>query len=107
MVMVTEHVEFMNEISSINYGDGPTHILHAVEHVEFMKTLEEDARERGERRKEREAQGRDHKKRGNTAGQFENAVTEFSVALRHTPWDISLYTNRAQTQTTKIKMCRH
>ena len=75
-----------------------------------MKTLEEDARERGERRKEREAQGRDHKKRGNTAfraGQFENAVTEFSVALRHTPWDISLYTNRAlvcQTQSTKIKL---
>ena len=74
-----------------------------------MKTLEEDARDRGERRKEREAQGRDHKKRGNTAfraGQFENAVTEFSVALRHTPWDISLYTNRAlvcQTQSTKIK----
>ena len=63
-----------------------------------MKTLEEDARERGERRKEREAEGREHKRRGNEAfraGQFQSAAEEFSVALRHTPWDTSLYTNRA------------
>ena len=64
----------------------------------FMKTLEEDARERGERRKEREALGREHKRRGNEAfraEQFDTAVEEFSAALKHTPLDISLHTNRA------------
>ena len=63
-----------------------------------MKTLEEDAKERGERRKERESKGREHKRRGNglfRAGQYDNAVDAFSMALYYTPWDVSLYTNRA------------
>lgn len=65
---------------------------------EFLKTLEEDARERGERRKEREMKGCEHKKNGNMsfrAGQYDNAIQEFTLGLEHTPWDISLYTNRA------------
>ena len=80
--------------------------MHTAEQLELLKTLEEDARERGERRKEREAQGKEHKKRGNEsfrAGQFETAVKEFSVALEHTPWDISLYTNRALVRLLNIK----
>ena len=52
----------------------------------------------GERRKERESRGREHKKSGNTAfrsGQYSDAVEQYSHALKHTPWDVSLYTNRA------------
>ena len=62
-----------------------------------MKNLEEDARERGERRKEREIEGREYKRRGASFrdGQYDSAVEEFSVVLKHTPWDVSLYTNRA------------
>jgi hypothetical protein len=64
----------------------------------FLQSLEEDARERGERRKEREARGKEAKKKGNKAfkvGDYESAVQYFTEGIRETPWDITLYTNRA------------
>ena len=76
----------------------PQSLSHSTHTEGFLKSLEEDARERGKRRREREAKGREHKKKGNTlfrAGQYEASVEEFSTALKHTPWDVSLYTNRA------------
>ena len=48
--------------------------------------------------RERERKGREHKKSGNVSfrgGQYGTAVEEFSQALKHMPWDVSLYTNRA------------
>ena len=68
------------------------------EQAEFLRSLEEDARERGERRKEREKRGKEAKKRGNAAfknGGFEKALECFTEAIEETPWDLTLYTNRA------------
>ena len=66
---------------------------------EYLRALEEDAKERSERRKAKEKLGKEHKRLGNTAfkrGDFEAAITAYSEAIREMPWDITLYTNRAQ-----------
>lgn len=68
------------------------------EQAAFLRTLEEDARERGERRKEREKKGKEAKKKGNQAfkeGNLERAVEWFTEGIKEAPWDITLYTNRA------------
>ena len=65
---------------------------------DFLRSLEEDAKERAERRKEREARGKEAKKKGNRvfkAGDFEGAVRCFTEGIKEAPWDITLYTNRA------------
>jgi len=65
----------------------------------YLKALEEDAKERSERRKAKEKLGKEHKKHGNTAfkqGDFETAIGSYSEAIKQTPWDVTLYTNRAQ-----------
>ena len=49
--------------------------------------------------------GREHKKSGSVSfrgGQHETAVKEFSQALKHMPWDVSLYTNRALVRMSTI-----
>ncbi|XP_065883207.1 tetratricopeptide repeat protein 12-like [Dysidea avara] len=65
----------------------------------FCKALEEDAKERAERRKEKEKIGKEFTKSGNTAfkqGDFEAAVISYSEGIKQMPWDITLYTNRGQ-----------
>ena len=72
-----------------------THLLHT---AEFMRAVKEDAKEREKNRKERETLGREFKNKGNEAfrsGQHKSAVDFYTQALRYTPWDISLYTNKA------------
>lgn len=64
----------------------------------FLHSMEEDARERGERRRERERRGKEAKRKGNKAfkkGDLQSAVECFTEAIREMPWDITLYTNRA------------
>lgn len=64
----------------------------------FLRSLEEDAQERAERRKEREERGKEAKKKGNKAfkeGDFGSAVQCFTDGIQQAPWDITLYTNRA------------
>ena len=66
---------------------------------EYLRALEEDARERSERRKAKEKMGKEHKKLGNTAFKrrdFQGAITSYSEAIQQMPWDVTLYTNRAQ-----------
>ena len=66
---------------------------------EYLRVLEEDAKERSERRKVKEKLGKEHKRLGNTAfkqGDFEAAITSYSEAIQQIPWDVTLYTNRAQ-----------
>ena len=61
--------------------------------------MEQDADERAKRRTERETKGRELKGEGNAAfrsGQYDIAVARYAAALENTPWDTSLYTNRAQ-----------
>ena len=73
--------------------------------AEFCHALEEDARERGERRKEREVKGKAKKKRGNEAfrrGEYASSIEHFTEAIAQTPWDISLYTNRALVGCTSL-----
>ena len=65
----------------------------------FCESVEQDASERAERRLEREKKGRELKGAGNAAfrsGQFDTAVERYSSAIERTPWDATLYTNRAQ-----------
>lgn len=65
---------------------------------DFLRSLEEDAKERADRRKEREARGKEAKKKGNRAfkaGDFEGAVRCFTDGIKEAPWDLTLYTNRA------------
>ncbi|XP_064393064.1 tetratricopeptide repeat protein 12-like isoform X2 [Halichondria panicea] len=65
---------------------------------ELCRSLEEDAQERTERRREREAAGRKWKSKGAGAfkrGDMEEALDCYSKALEETPWVITLYTNRA------------
>ena len=53
---------------------------------------------RGERRKQKEAAGREWKRKGTLAfrrGKLEEAINCYSKAIQETPWVISLYTNRA------------
>ncbi len=69
---------------------------------EFLQSMEEDAKERAERRKEREGKGKAAKKRGNEMfkqGHFDNAIQHFTEAIKETPWDLTLYTNRALVST--------
>lgn len=64
----------------------------------FLRSLEEDAKERGERRREMELRGKEAKKKGNKAfkeGDYESAVKYFTEGIKEAPWDITLYTNRA------------
>lgn len=64
----------------------------------FLQSLEEDSKERGERRRQREERGKEAKKKGNKAfkeGKFEGAVEFFTEAIKEMPWDLTLYTNRA------------
>ena len=68
------------------------------EQTAFFQSVEEDAKERAERRREREMRGKEAKKKGNKAfreGNFDEALQHFSDAIRETPWDLTLYTNRA------------
>ena len=64
--------------------------------------MEEDTKEKSERRKAKQKLGKEHKRLGNTAfsrGDFDAAITAYSeaiVTIREMPWDITLYTNRAQ-----------
>ncbi len=54
--------------------------------------------ERGERRRRREEEGKRLKKEGNKAFRREDysrAVACFTEAIAQSPWDITLYTNRA------------
>ena len=67
----------------------------------FCKALEEDAKERAERKKEKEKIGKELKKTGNTAfkqGDFEAALVSYSEGIKQMPWDITLYTNRGQVK---------
>ena len=64
----------------------------------FCKSVEEDARERAARRKERERKGKDIKKKANSSfksGDYEKALEQYALALKETPWDTTLHTNRA------------
>ena len=61
----------------------------------FLKSLEESAKAKGEKVKEK---GHEHKRYGNVlfrSGQYGTAVEEFTQALKYMPCDVSLYTNRA------------
>ena len=63
--------------------------------------MEEDAKERSERRKAKEKLGKEHKKLGNTSfkqGDFDTAIASYSEAIQQMPWDVTLYTNRAQVR---------
>ena len=65
----------------------------------FCKSMEQDAAERAQRRMEREKKGRDLKRAGNAAfksSQYDIAVQQYTAAIESMPWDVSLYTNRAQ-----------
>jgi len=69
-----------------------------VDAASFCKSIEEDAKERAERRKERERKGKEIKKRGNSffkSGECEKALEQYALALKETPWDFTLHTNRA------------
>ena len=64
----------------------------------FLHSVEEDARARGVRRREREARGKEAKRNGVGAFKrmdYEGAAAFFTDAISEMPWDISLYTNRA------------
>ncbi len=66
--------------------------------IELCRSLEKDAQERTERRREKEAAGREWKSRGAAAfkrGDMEEALDCYSKALEETPWVTTLYTNRA------------
>ena len=55
---------------------------------EYRKALEEDAKERSERRKAKEKLGKEHKRLGNTAfkqGDFDVAITAYSEAICEMP----------------------
>ena len=66
--------------------------------ADFMCSIEEDARTRAERRKERERVGKEWKKKGTLAfrsSDYHSAIDCYSKAIKEMPWDITLYTNRA------------
>lgn len=72
--------------------------------ADFMKSIQEDAKERAERRKEREKAGKELKKKGTRAfrsSDYNSAIEFYSKAIQEMPWDITLYTNRA------LVRCRH
>ena len=74
------------------------HFPHSHWSGEFCKTVEEDARERAENRKERERLGKEWKRKGTQAfrkQEFQAAADSYSQAIKQSPWDISLYTNLA------------
>ena len=64
----------------------------------FCKAVEEDALERAEKIKEREKLGKEWKRKGTQAfrrQEFQEAVDNYSKAVKQSPWDVSLYTNLA------------
>ena len=66
---------------------------------EYLRALEEDAKERSKRREAAERLGKEHKRLGNVAsqqGDLEAAIASYSEAIKQIPWDVTLYTNRAQ-----------
>ena len=66
---------------------------------EYLRALEEDAKERSERRKAKEKLARENKRVGNIAfkrGDYDAAIAAYSEAIHEVPWDVTLYTNRAQ-----------
>lgn len=66
--------------------------------AEFCSSLEDDVRERAERRRERETVSKEWKKKGATAfkrGEVREALDCYTAALKETPWLTMLYTNRA------------
>ena len=76
--------------------------------VEFCQALEEDARERAERRKEGERVGKERKKRGNKAfrrEEYDSAVEHYTEAIQQMPWDLTLYTNRALVRVVCVTLC--
>ena len=65
----------------------------------YLRALEEDTKERSERRKAKQKLGKKHKSLGNTAfnrGDFNAVITAYSEAICVMPWDVTLYTNWAQ-----------
>ena len=69
-----------------------------VNQASFKRSIEEDAKERGERRREREGKAKEAKKNGNKAfkeGRYEEALRFFTDGINNTPWDLTLYTNKA------------
>lgn len=64
----------------------------------FCQSVEEDAKQRAEKRKERVQKGKAIKKEGNAffkSGDYELALECFAAALKETPWDMTLHTNKA------------
>lgn len=69
-----------------------------VDQASFMRSIEDDAKERGERRREREGRAKEAKREGNKAfkgGHYEEALRFFTDGIKNTPWDLTLYTNKA------------
>ena len=76
----------------------------------FCRSVEEDAKERAERRNEREVKGKDLKRKGNSffkSGDYEKALKCFADALQETPWDVTLYTNRALVRDSHFKLVKY
>lgn len=65
----------------------------------YLRALEEDAKERSERRKAKEKLARENKRVGNITFKREDydaAMVAYTEAIHEIPWDVTLYTNRAQ-----------
>ena len=74
----------------------------------FCRTIEQDAKERAERKKEKEARGKEMKRKGCVCfkcGKYEEALEHFTAALREMPWDLALYTNRALVKGNSCYYC--
>lgn len=65
----------------------------------FMKAVEEDANRRAENRRRKEEKSKIRRKNGNEYfknGKYEEAISEYDIAIKLTGWEVSLYTNKAQ-----------
>ena len=66
---------------------------------EFMKEMEEDAKQRAEEKKKREVEADKLKEQGNVAfkeGRYDEAVDYYSQAIHEVHTNTALFTNRAQ-----------